>query len=163
MDRISPEQLSLLIDEHGASLVLYAQQWCDGPEDVVQEVFIKLMRQQPVPTNLVGWLYRVVRNGAISESRASSRRVRYERNAGARNPSWFETAAGEQKLDAEEATAALQHLPPDEREVVVLRIWGGLSFEEIAEVVGKSSSTAHRRYLSGLEALREKWSISCQE
>jgi len=163
MDRISPEQLSLLIDEHGASLVLYAQQWCDGPEDVVQEGFIKLMRQQPVPTNLVGWLYRVVRNGAISESRATARRVRHEKNAGVANLRWFEAASGQNQLDVDDATAALHDLPPDEREVVVLRIWGGLSFEQISDVIEKSSSTAHRRYLSGLEALREKWSISCRK
>ena len=40
------ELLSRLLDEHGAALVLYAQQWSRSPEDVVQEAFIQLMRQR---------------------------------------------------------------------------------------------------------------------
>src|SRR3954470_11679359 len=68
--------LSRLLDKHSAALVLYAQQWCDGPEDVVQEAFIQLMQQKPLPQNVVGWLYRVVRNGAASQSRSQSRRSR---------------------------------------------------------------------------------------
>ena len=49
----------------------------------------------------------------------------------------------------------LKSLPIEEREVVVLRIWGGRSFEEIAELIGKSTSTAHRRFETGLKTLRE--------
>ena len=64
------ELLSRNLDEHSAALVLFAQQWCATPEDVVQEAFIQLMQQRPLPNNVVGWLYRVVRNGAIGASRA---------------------------------------------------------------------------------------------
>lgn len=45
MAGIGPEILTRLLDEHGAALVLYAQQWCDTPEDVVQEAFLALVRQ----------------------------------------------------------------------------------------------------------------------
>jgi DNA-directed RNA polymerase specialized sigma24 family protein len=62
------ELLSRLLDEHGAALVLYAQQWSRSREDVVQDAFIQLMKQRPPPLNAGGWLYRVVRNGAISQS-----------------------------------------------------------------------------------------------
>ena len=44
MNAIGSSLLSRLLDEHGGALVLYAQQWCNGPEDVVQEAFIRLMR-----------------------------------------------------------------------------------------------------------------------
>src|SRR6516162_1775122 len=60
---MGPEQLNRLVNEHAAALVLYARQWCAAPEDVVQEAFIKLAARRPSPDNLVGWLYRVVRNG----------------------------------------------------------------------------------------------------
>ncbi len=49
MDEAGPELLTRLLDEHGAALVLYAQQWCTAPEDVVQEAFVRLMCQRPVP------------------------------------------------------------------------------------------------------------------
>jgi RNA polymerase sigma factor (sigma-70 family) len=147
------ELLSRLLDEHGAALVLYAQQWSDNPEDVVQEAFIQLMQQRPLPKNVVGWLYRVVRNGAISASRAAARRVQHEASAAGYREPWFEPSL-EDTMDANTAAAALDSLAIDEREVVVLRIWGGRSFEEIAELIGKSTSTAHRRFETGLQALR---------
>jgi RNA polymerase sigma-70 factor (ECF subfamily) len=47
--------------------------------------------------------------------------------------------------------------------VVVARTWGGLGFEQIAELVGCSTSTAHRRYVAGLAALRERLEDACRE
>jgi RNA polymerase sigma factor (sigma-70 family) len=153
MDTADHSLLTRVLDEHGPALVLYAQQWCATPEDIVQEAFIRLMQQRPLPDNIGGWLYRVVRNGAISASRATARRVRHETGSASRREPWFKPAL-EDVIDANTATAALQALAIDEREVVVLRIWGGRSFEEIAELIGKSSSTAHRRFEAGLESLR---------
>src|SRR5690348_7286455 len=121
-----PELLSRLLDEHGAALVLYAQQWCNSPEDVVQDAFIQLMRQHPVPNNVCGWLYRVVRNSAISVSRSTTRRVRHETSAANEREPWFKSSV-EDRIDASAAVAALESLPIDEREVVVLRIWSGRS------------------------------------
>ena len=70
MGRIGPNLLASLFDAHAAALALYARQWCDGPEDIVQEAFVKLARQRPPPDRAVPWLYRVVRNGAIEASEA---------------------------------------------------------------------------------------------
>jgi len=64
-------------------------------------------------------------------------------------------------LDAAAAVAALQRLPDEEREVIVARLWGGLSFEDIATVAGCSASTAFRRYNAGIDALRKELRISC--
>ena len=69
MGRMGPSLLASLFDVHAAALALYARQWCDGPEDIVQEAFVKLARQRPPPDRAVPWLYRVVRNGAIAASR----------------------------------------------------------------------------------------------
>ncbi len=158
MHDIGSSLLSRLLDEHGDALVLYAQQWCYIPEDVVQEAFIRLMRQRPPPENIVGWLYRVVRNEAISSSRAEARRVHHESLVN--SEPWFVAAYGN-RLDADAAAAALASLSIEQRETIVLRLWSGLTFDQIAELTGKSTSTAHRRYESGIAALRKKWSIPC--
>jgi RNA polymerase sigma-70 factor (ECF subfamily) len=160
MARAGPEQLGRLLDEHGAALVLYAQQWCASPEDVVQEAFLKLVREPVLPANVVGWLYRVVRNGAISAARSASRRVRREAAAASIRQAWFQPAA-ELRIDAEAAAEALELLPSEQRETLVARVWGGLSFQEIAELTGTSVSTAHRRYQTGLSALRERLGVAC--
>jgi RNA polymerase sigma-70 factor (ECF subfamily) len=148
-----------LIDAHAAPLVLYARQWCDAPEDVVQEAFLKLVRQSRPPEDAVAWLYRVVRNGALDAAKMARRRQKRE-SAVARPVRWFVEAEVE-GFDAQTAVAALQRLPPEQREIIVARHWGNLSFEQIAEVAGCSASTAFRRYTAGVEDLRKQLGVSC--
>ena len=69
-----------LIDAHAAPLVLYARQWCGTPEDVVQEAFIELVRQKRPPADVVAWLYRVVRNGALVVAKSARREQAGRRN-----------------------------------------------------------------------------------
>lgn len=152
---MDPALLGRLLDAHGPALTLYARQWTDTPEDVVQEAFLKLVNQRPMPEHVAAWLFRVVRNGAVSAARARRRRERHETHAASQAPGWFTPTEGE-GLDAEAATRALEALPLEEREIIVAHLWGGLSFEEVASLTGTSSSTAHRRYAAGLSALRER-------
>src|SRR5579884_2481125 len=160
MAGVQPQLLERLAKEHAAALVLYARQWCAAPEDVVQEAFLKLVVQKAPPDNPVPWLYRVVRNAALMANRANRRRRHYEAAAAARAPVWFVNTdlAG---LDAEATTAALRSLPPEQGEVIVARIWGGLTFEQIGVVAGCSAATAYRAYVAGLSALRERLGVSC--
>ena len=57
--------------------------------------------------------------------------------------------------DAAELELAMKTLPVDIREIVVARVWGGLTFEQISQLNGGSSSTVHRRYCEALEQLKE--------
>lgn len=158
--------LGRLLDRHSAALELYARQWCDVPEDVVQEAFLKLSAQRVVPSRPAAWLFRVVRNGAISAGLASKRRRRYEAEAASKAPDWFEptpSSATAERLEPEAVAQALRTLPVEQREVIVAHLWGGLTFEQVAEVAGCSSSTAHRLYSAGLSALRERLGVSCQK
>ena len=156
MNRISQELLSKVLDEHGPALVLYARQWCDCPEDVVQEAFVSLLRQPREIKNLIGWLYRVVRNGAINASRKASRRSRHEATAAHLGEPWFECRNG-QRMDAEHLVDVMKGLPIEQRETVVARLWGGLSWDEVAELTDTSISTAHRRFQTAIAVLRERF------
>ncbi|MBP3958484.1 sigma-70 family RNA polymerase sigma factor [Gemmata sp. G18] len=153
---MGPDQLATLVDRYAAALVLYARQWCACPEDVVQTAFLKLVRIGTPPDNLLPWLYRVVRNGAIDASRAARRRTRYESAAADNAPKWFSPSYDPTGLDAQAAAGALTHLPAETREIIVAHLWGGLTFEQIAEAVGSSAATCYRRYAAGLETLRQK-------
>jgi RNA polymerase sigma-70 factor (ECF subfamily) len=155
---MSPKDLAFLVDSHAQALILFARQWCAAPEDVVQEAFVKLAGRQP-PRDAVAWLYRVVRNGALDAAKADRRRQRREA-AVARPSRWFREAAVD-GLDAETAVAGLQRLPAEQREAIVARLWGGLSFDQIAEVSGCAPSTAFRRYQAGLDALRDLLGMPC--
>jgi RNA polymerase sigma-70 factor (ECF subfamily) len=158
MGPIAPEELGRLYREHAAALRLYARQWPAGDEDLVQDAFVKLAQQSPAPERALPWLYRVVRNGALAAGRGSARRRRRQGRASAAE-AWFATA--DDHLDGQEATRLLAELPLEQREVVVARIWGGLTFEEVARLAGCSLPTAHRRYQAGLAALRERLEGPC--
>jgi RNA polymerase sigma-70 factor (ECF subfamily) len=160
MGLMGPERLGRLLDGHAATLTLFARQWCATPEDVVQEAFVKLAALRAPPDNPVAWLYRAVRNGALSAARAGRRRRRHEAAAAARVPDWFLPSEGA-GLDAAAAAAALEGLPGELREVVVAHLWGGLPFEQVAGLTGTSPSTAHRRYQAALDALRERLRVPC--
>jgi RNA polymerase sigma-70 factor (ECF subfamily) len=153
MPRIAPDELGRLYRQHARALLLYAQQWPGGGEDLVQDAFVKLAQQSPPPEQVVPWLYRVVRNGALEAGRGEIRRRRREDRASAAE-AWFTSA--DDQIDGREATRLLAELPLEQREVVVARIWGGLTFEEVARLAGCSLPTAHRRYQAGLAALRER-------
>jgi RNA polymerase sigma factor (sigma-70 family) len=158
--RSIPEFLGGVFDRYAAPLELFARQWCDCPEDVVQESLIELSAQSPRPVDVVAWLYRVVRNRAISAWRSSQRRKHHETIAIGRRSSLFERSAAD-RIDAGIAATALESLSIELREVVVARIWGGLSFQQIGHLVGVSDSAAHRRYEAALLALRQKLRVPC--
>lgn len=152
--------LALLIQTHAAALVLFARTWCDCAEDVVQEAFVKLTAQQIAPEDPVAWLYRVVRNGALSAARAQRRRRHHERTKALGVPTWFQRSE-DSSLDLQAVTQALQELPTELREPLVAHLWGQRTFDQIGVLMGVSSSTAHRRYLEGLEVLRQRLGVPC--
>jgi len=150
---VTGQELGALWDRHSAGLILFARQWCGTAEDVVQESFWRLSRQTPRPNDPAAWLFTVVRNAAYSAVRGEQRRRYYEGRAALEKGAWF-TAVQPDSLDAAQVTAALRHLPPEQRELIVLHIWSGLTFQQIAAVTQSSSSTAHRKYEQALTALR---------
>jgi RNA polymerase sigma-70 factor (ECF subfamily) len=158
------DRLGRLIDQHAAALELYARQWCEAAEDVVQEAFLKLARQPRPPESPAAWLFRAVRNGAINAAVAARRRRRHESEAATGGRGWFHASVDESvshPIDPDVAQDELQHLPLDQREVIVAHLWGGLTFEQIGKISGTSSSGAHRLYAAGLSALRERLGVSC--
>jgi RNA polymerase sigma-70 factor (ECF subfamily) len=155
-----PRLLADLLDRLGGPLQLYARQWCTSAEDVVQEALVELAGQREWPANPAAWLFRVVRNRAISHGRAVQARRKYEEAAAGRASDWFDRQA---RLHAElqDAAEALAGLPLELREVVVAHFWGGLTFAEIGELTATSASTAHRRFETAMLALRERMEVPC--
>jgi RNA polymerase sigma-70 factor (ECF subfamily) len=155
-----------LLDHHSAALGLFARQWCSSPDDVVQEAFLKLAEQERAPSDPVAWLYRVVRNRAISRGRSESRRRRHEREAATRRAPWVSDTSEDRpaiaQIDAQAAADALETLPAEDREIVVARLWGGLTFQQIGQLIGASDSAAHRRYTKAIEALKAALSGNTQ-
>jgi RNA polymerase sigma-70 factor (ECF subfamily) len=150
---LNASQLALLIHAQAASLRLWVWSRCSWPDDVVQEAFCRLASQDPPPENPVAWLYAVARNLADKQRRGDQRRRRREEIRAAAESV---ADASSDALELADITAAVENLPDELREVLVPRIWGGLSLDEIARICGISAATAWRRYQTALTTLRNK-------
>lgn len=148
---LTPEQLVGWIDRWGGPLTAWLRGRCASPEDVVQETFCRLMQQRAVPERIAAWLFRVAGNLAREEARRGSRRSSRERLVAM--PEHQEHSPGE-SLECDEVRRAVEALPIELREVIIARLWAELTLGEIAEALGTSTSTVHRRYEEGLAALR---------
>ena len=155
MDEI--EDQTRWLGEQAPRLILFARQWvpCHADaEDVFHTAFIRFWRDRNGVRDPTAYLYACVRTVAISFHRAGFRRSMHERAA--RTEPLFasdsdELIVGETNQAIENAVRAL----PDElREVVVMRIWGELTFPQIGDVLSISPSTADTRYRAGLKQLR---------
>lgn len=151
---VDADRLAKLVDTHAAALELYAARWTGEPEDCVQEAFVELARQPTEPRSVAAWLFRVVKNRALNAARGEQRRRDREQAVARLRRISCQTRMA-QTIDAEAVAKALANVESDASEIIVLRIWSGLSFDEIASVVGCSASTVHRRYRRALEQLRE--------
>jgi len=155
-------------EAHGPKLLLCARQWTRSladAEDVVQEAFVRYWRhQRQLPGDPQALLITSIRRAAIDQARRESRRlVREEKAAGdpdAREP-LFVPQPGDDAERRLEIEAALQHLPAEQREVLVLKIWNELTFEQIAETLDIPPNTAASRYRYALAALRKELKPVC--
>jgi RNA polymerase sigma-70 factor (ECF subfamily) len=149
-------------DELAPKLLLFARQWvpCTADaEDVVQTAFVRWWRQNPSASKEhYPLLFAAVRSASLDLLRKNTRRVLREEHPDAvslgSSDSCFD-APLERQEDAAALEAALSQLPQPQREVVVLRIWGELTFAEIGTSLGESMHTVASRYRAGLETLRK--------
>ncbi len=157
-------------DQVAPKLLLYAVQLCPtraDAEDVVQMAFLRWWRRFPEGNEEhIPLLYAAVRTIALDQRRSDTRRVRREAASEVALPMGdapvFDTTP-EQKETAQIVQEALQTLPEEQREVVTLKLWGGLTFAEIAETTGESINTISGRYRYALNALQKRLSPRREE
>lgn len=168
--KLSPSEartLKHLVEQNSPPLALFARTWCDCPEDAVQEALLELIKQPQLPDEPIAWLYQAVRWRAISLARGDNRRRQRQQIAGRDSAGsedrWFtQTRSVDDPavLDDVDLQEALQGLDEAQRAIVVARIWGDQTFEQIAEAMELSRSSVHRRYQQAIAQLQELLSIS---
>lgn len=127
----------------------------DLPEDLLQETWADIFRQLPRLQDagaFAGWAYRIARGKANLDHRRNERRPPMSGDV-----EFVAAAESEPRFSPEDAArvhAALDELPPDQREALVLRFLEGLSYEEISQVVGCPAGTVRSRIHYGKQALQ---------
>jgi RNA polymerase sigma-70 factor (ECF subfamily) len=155
----APDEWVVWLDQHGPALVLFARQWVTthaDAEDVVQEAFVRFWRSRQRATDPTAYLYCCVRHYALDWLRGRKRQSRREQTVA--RPEAEPLFAGALEQDERRAAidAALRTLPADQREVLVMKIWGGLTFSQIALALQIPANTAASRYRYALARLREQ-------
>ncbi len=142
--------------ELAPGLVLFARQWVRSAadaEDIVQDAFVRFWRKEHSIQNRA-LLFATVRSIAFDLLRRDARRARRELDASLGTDTViqpkFETDEGQRAL-----AAAVDHLPAEQREVLVLKIWNELTFADIATVLRISQNTAASRYRYALATLKK--------
>jgi RNA polymerase sigma-70 factor (ECF subfamily) len=141
--------------QHGAALLLFGTALTGDrgrAQDAVHQVFLRLLEYEDLGhiADIRTYLFAAVRNRIIHDARRGGFDTALEE-------SWFESP----KRDYVEELSirrALAGLPEDQRAVTVLHIWGGLTFAQVAEVLGINANTAAARYRYALAKLRDKLS-----
>ena len=142
-------------------MVLFARQYVPtraDAEDVVQNAFVRFWRSRSVARDPLPYLYKCIRNGALEWRRSHGRRRAREDAASrdaANRESMFDRSA-ELVEQVEFIERALAELPPEQREVLVLKIWQGLTFSQIGAAIDIPANTAASRYRYGLAAMRRQ-------
>jgi RNA polymerase sigma-70 factor (ECF subfamily) len=118
-------------------------------EDVLQETFLALMQKPELPREPENYCLRSFRNRALNYKRSLWRRLTRELES----QRWFEK--NDEESPAEQAAMRqLAELPPEQREVIVLKIWNRCTFEEIGALLEISPNTAAGRYRYGLQKIK---------
>ena len=157
MDNVATDKdWKVCFSQLGPGLLLFARQWVRSrtdAEDIVQEAFVRFWRRNHNVDNRA-LLYATVRSIALDLIRRDSRRARREAQA----LSESEQAVEPQFDFADDSqcalAAAVDRLPHDQREVLVMKIWNELTFGEIGAALGISQNTAASRYRYALAALK---------
>jgi len=127
-------------------------------EDVLQDLFVCLLRMPYVPDQPERYCVRAYRNRALNYHRGLWRRLVNELEA----RRWFERSGGETPVERA-MMAALATLPPPQLEVIVLKIWHRHTFEEIDEILDESPNTVAGRYRYGIQKLRNHLTAEAYE
>ena len=156
-----PDPLETLYQDHAAALFRFLIR-LTGDEaevkDILQEIFVRLAKSPELLKEVESprsYLFRMGHLLAIDRMRREQTRRHYNEQAGLEvdcaAPAVADPdAAWRRKLLGDSLAA----LPPEQKVVVLLKIWEGLTFAQIAEVLGISADTAASRYRYALDKLR---------
>lgn len=147
------EELWTIYEQYRTELYVFALSITrskQSAEDAVHEAFRKVLGKGRAPEALRPYLFRCVRNAALDELRSAKRRGRRDSIFASAQ----DTDSTAPALSASEMEEFLQRLSADERECIVLKLYSGLSFREIAETRRASPNTVASWYRRGLQKLR---------
>ena len=148
----SPQDWRTWLEANARRFLLFARDQTRSEadaQDVLQDALVEVWRRGGGRTPDHALVFATIRRRAIDLARRNDRREFREQAA----PEWFQSSVGGIEQD-EELERAVKSLPSNLREVVVLKTWSELTFQEVADTLGIPLNTAASRYRYALDHLR---------
>ena len=156
-------ELDRLYDDHAQALFAFLLNFTrdeNDTRDALQDTFTKLARRPELldaARDERAFLIRMAHNTAVDLMRRREAREKTREQFGVEQASLFAPAPDiDDPVFRSALDSALAELPPHQRAVVHLKLWEGLTFEQIAGVMDIPLNTAASRYRYGLDKLRER-------
>ena len=156
-------EIERLYDDHAPSLFAFLLNFTrneSDTRDLLQEIFVKIARDPKLLESVReerAFLIRLAHNAAIDLMRRRDARDRTRENFAVEKISVFAPVSDpDEAFFRAELSVALGELPEEQRSVVHLKLWEGLTFDAIADALEISPNTASSRYRYGLDKLRER-------
>ena len=165
-----PEAFGRIFDEFHGAIFRFVASRVGRPsdaEDLTQLVFVKALEALPryeargIPFG--GWLFRLARNATIDHSRTNREHTDLVAVAGRATEDRGPEGLAILRTDLDAVAAALQRLTPDQREVIALRFFGGLSPREVADLTGRNEGTIRGLQFRAIEALRRSLGVKAKD
>jgi RNA polymerase sigma-70 factor (ECF subfamily) len=161
--QFDPQAFDVLVDEYAPRVRGFLRRLVPGSDldDAVQEVFLRVVRtfgQYQESGRFDAWIFQIARNLAHDQHRGRARMERQVAGETQHDHAASNAGVGQQLEQAEELVeieSAMLRLPDSEREVILLRHFGKLTFEEIATLTNVPLGTALARSHRGLAKLRQ--------
>jgi RNA polymerase sigma-70 factor, ECF subfamily len=164
----------VIFEKHQQPLFSFVYRFCNNyhqAQDIVQDVFlrlIKMSRHYEPKAKFTTYLYTIAHNVCIDYHRRKKHRpnVSLSDSIDPENEMTIEDTMKDERANPQKEYQqktfeqalhqAVEELPPDQREVFLLREQQNLAFDEIARIVGCLPSTAKSRMRYALQSIREK-------
>lgn len=160
------EDFALLYDAYVNkiySFIYFRTQHKETAEDLTSRAFMKALEKiksfNPELGNFSAWLYRIARNSVIDHYRTKKNETDIA--------DIWDLSDGqdiERDIDTKEKLKAvdayLKTLKSEQREIIIMRVWQGMSYLEIAEVLGRSEASCKMTYLRAIARLKQEMPLS---
>jgi RNA polymerase sigma-70 factor (ECF subfamily) len=158
-NRTNAAEIESLYRQHGAALLLFAAAITgerSRAQDALHHVFLKLIEDGNLRHALdkKAYLFACVRNAVLNEAKVRDRHTPLDPDSARSASVWF-TPPDRDYVAEHNLRRALSILPREQRAVIVLHIWGELTYAQIADLLKISANTAASRYRYALATLRE--------
>ena len=157
------EQFSKLYDKYIDQIyrfILYKTCNKETAEDLTSVTFLKALEGingfNPDKASFKTWLYQIARNNVIDHFRSNRETVDLEDAWGVQSLTDVAKET-EQKLQLKQIEKYMKELKPEQREIVLLRVWEGHSFAEIAAITGKTEAATKMMFKRSMDSLLDNF------